>query len=96
MQLVGPDSVQIACPIPIGSLSLSLSTYVNAVSIPAEVFEAQGPSGAPSVHPMVTRFKDGASKPKLFFATCYPIHAMSVITTIVEPTCFSTAVKSLE
>ena len=57
---------------------------------------SQGPAAVTSMHPMVTRIKDGTSKPKLFSATRHPILAMSAITSATEPTCFSIAVKSPE
>lgn len=45
---------------------------------------------------MITRTKDGTCKPKFFSPTRHSLHALSAITTAVEPNCFSVAVGSLE
>lgn len=73
------------------------STTVDLVEQSAMLSDVVQSATSGNVHPMITRSKDGTRKPKVLLTTRHPVPiALSAIQSISEPTCFNTAVKSLE
>ncbi|KAJ8649965.1 hypothetical protein MRB53_002988 [Persea americana] len=68
----------------------SVHTSAGLAPIATSVSEVSSAPTTPSVpvHHMVTRNKDGTRKRKALSTTRHPIHALTVITSAVEPTCF--------